>query len=355
MQTSPYDIPRMIFAVLFIGGFIASSLWILRPFLPAAIWATMIVVATWPFLLRLEGWLRGRRGLAVAVMTVALLLVFVIPFSLAIGKLVGNAERIAGWASAIGQLKLPAPPEWLQSVPFVGGRIARAWNDLLVVAPEDLARRLAPYAGALVRHLLDMLGDLGMVTVQFLLTVIIAAVLYASGETVVGGLRQFARRLAGAHGDNAISIAGQAIRGVALGVVVTALVQSLLGGIGLVVAGVPFPGILTTLMFLLAVAQIGPGPVLLAAIVWLFWSGATGWGTAMVVWAIFVGTMDNVLRPILIKRGADLPLLLILTGVVGGLLAFGLVGLFVGPLILAVAYRLLEAWVSEELGEAGPP
>ena len=130
--------------------------------------------------------------------------------------------------------------------------------------------------------------------------------------------------------------------------VVTAFVQSLLGGIGLAIAGVPFAAVLTAVMFMLALAQIGPVPVFLGALAWLWWQGDTGWFVALFIWTIAVGSLDNILRPILIKKGADLPLLLIFAGVIGGLFAFGLLGLFVGPVLLAVAYTLLDAWVSEE-------
>jgi len=138
---------------------------------------------------------------------------------------------------------------------------------------------------------------------------------------------------------------------VALGVAVTAVVQAVLGGIGLVVAGVPLAGFLTALMFVLAVAQIGAGPVLLLAVAWLYWSGDRWTAMAFLVWALFVISIDNVLRPLLIKRGADLPLVLIFAGVIGGLLAFGVVGLFVGPVVLAVAYTELSAWVSADAQE----
>jgi predicted PurR-regulated permease PerM len=129
-------------------------------------------------------------------------------------------------------------------------------------------------------------------------------------------------------------------------------VQSIMGGIGLAIAGVPFVGVLTALMFILAVAQIGAGPILFAVVAWMYWDGATGWATGLLVWSIIVSSMDNVLRPILIRRGGDLPLLLVFAGVIGGLVAFGLVGIFVGPLVLAVSYRLLQAWVAES---APPP
>jgi len=133
-------------------------------------------------------------------------------------------------------------------------------------------------------------------------------------------------------------------------VVVTAVVQTLLAGLGLVAAGVPFAGLLSAAMLLLAVAQIGVVPVMLCAVGWLYWKDQAGIAIALLVWTIFVGTIDNVLRPFLIRQGADLPLLLIFAGVIGGLLAFGLVGLFVGPVVLAVSYTLLQAWVDEGRG-----
>jgi predicted PurR-regulated permease PerM len=159
-------------------------------------------------------------------------------------------------------------------------------------------------------------------------------------------VRAFARRLAGDAGDQVVLLSGQAIRAVALGIVVTALVQSVIGGIGLAITGVPYAILLTAVMFLLAVAQIGAGPVLFAAVIWLYWKDQALWAVVMLIWSIITVSFDNVLRPVLIKRGADLPLVLIFAGVLGGLVAFGIVGLFVGPVVLAVTYTLLVAWVN---------
>jgi predicted PurR-regulated permease PerM len=191
-------------------------------------------------------------------------------------------------------------------------------------------------------------GSIGIVLVQFLLTVVMCAVLYAGGESWAAWARRFARRLAGERGDQVTVLAGQAIRGVALGVVVTAILQSALGAIGLAIAGVPFVAVLTAVMFVLCIAQIGPILVLLAATGWVYLHDGAGWGTFMLVWSLVVGLMDNFVRPALIKRGADLPFLLIFAGVVGGLVSFGVIGIFVGPVVLAVAYTLLDDWISEE-------
>ena len=186
-----------------------------------------------------------------------------------------------------------------------------------------------------------------MVFVEFLLTVVFAAILYAHGEQAAVWVRRFGRRLGGESGDAAVLLSAQAIRGVALGVVVTALVQALLGGIGLAIAGVPFVAILTAVMFMFSVAQIGAVPVLIPAVIWLYWRDDVVWGSFLLVVTVVVGTLDNVLRPILIKKGADLPLLLIFAGVIGGLIAFGLIGIFVGPMVLAVTYTLLGAWIED--------
>ena len=341
------DLARTVLAVLTIFALMAASFWILRPFLAAIIWSSMIVVSTWPMMLAIQRRLWGKRVLAVVVMTAALLLIFVAPFSAAIGTIVVNADEIAGWIRGLADVKLPPPPTFIEAIPVVGEKITALWREYAVEGFAKLTLVLQPYAGLITRWFVAEVGSFGLVSAQFLLTVVIAAILYATGEETAQWMRRFGRRLAGERGDNVVRMAGQAIRGVALGVVVTALVQSLLGGIGLAVAGVPFATVLTALMFMLALAQIGAVPVLLCGLAWLWWKDATAWFFALLVWTVIVGSLDNVMRPILIKKGADLPLLLIFAGVIGGLFAFGLLGLFVGPVILAVAYTLLSAWVAE--------
>ncbi len=342
-----HDLTRTVLAVLFLGGLILASVWILRPFLAPVIWATMIVVSTWPLMLAVQRRLWAKRSLAVTVMTIALLLVFVAPFSAAIGTIVSHADELASWAKNLRGLKVPAAPDWVAKAPVVGEQATAFWNEYAAKGVEDLDEVVAPYTGRVVRWFVAEVGGIGLVSVQFLLTVVIAAIMYSLGESWAAWVRRFGRRLMGERGDTVVRLAGQAIRGVALGVVVTAFVQAVLGGLGLLVAGVPFAAVLTAVMFMLAVAQIGAVPVLLGALVWLWFQGSTGWFVALLVWTVIVGSLDNVLRPILIKKGADLPLLLIFAGVIGGLVSFGLLGLFVGPVVLAVAYTLLDAWVAE--------
>jgi predicted PurR-regulated permease PerM len=339
------DLAGTLLAVLFISILIAASFYILLPFLTAIIWATMIVVTTWPVMLSVQKRLGGRRGLAVAVMTTALLLLFVIPFTFAVVTVIERSDNIVAWTKSLATMTLPPPPAWIERLPAIGPKVAAQWTHLATGGQAELSARIAPHVTKIVSWLVAQAGSVMMMSVQFLLTVIISAVLYATGDQAAEGICRFARRLGGQHGEDAAILAGKAIRGVALGVVVTALVQSLLGAIGLALAGVPGVVLLTALMFILCVAQVGPGLVLIPAVVWLFWTDQSLWGTIMIFWTIFVGTIDNFIRPVLIKKGADLPLLLIFAGVIGGLIAFGVIGLFIGPVMLAVTYTLLTAWV----------
>lgn len=338
------DLTRVTLQVLWIGALIAATFWIVRPFLPSLIWAAMIVAATWPLMLKVQQWLWGKRSLAVAFMTIFMLVVFIVPFSLAIMAIFENAERINTLLKTFGQMEVPPPPAWLAGLPLVGPNLAQSWES---AAAESnlLSQRLAPYAGQILRWFLAQAGGFGIITLQFLVTVIIAAIFYAKGEVSARGVIRLARRLGGNQGEDVAILAARTVKGVALGVVGTALIQSVLGGIGLAVAGVPAATLLTALIFMLCIAQVQPWLVMIPAVIWLYSNSQVTWGTLLLIWTVFVSTFDNVLRPFLIRKGADLPLFLIFAGVIGGLIAFGIVGLFVGPVVLAVTYRLLAAWV----------
>ncbi|NLF25710.1 MAG: AI-2E family transporter YdiK [Deltaproteobacteria bacterium] len=343
------DLNRTLLIVLFIGSLITGSFWVLRPFLPALIWAAMIVIATWPLMIRVQGLLRGRRGLAITLSTALFLLLFVIPLCFAVVTIASNAPVLLEWANTLRDFKAPLPPDWLTTLPLVGPKLAAQWEVFSNRDLTTLLKPLAPYAGNLLSWFVSQLGGFGLLFVHFLLTIILSIILFLHGESAALATRRFARRLGGEKGEAATQLAGQAIRAVALGVMVTALVQSVVAGIGLAVAGVPHMLLLTALMFVLAVVQIGAVPVMLIVTGWLFWQGQIGWGIAMLIWTALVGTVDSFLRPLLIRRGANLPLLLIFAGVIGGLFAFGVIGLFIGPVILAVSYTLLAAWVEEQL------
>jgi len=347
MMTSGSDLARTTLAVIFIGALLAASLWILSPFLPAMIWASMIVITTWPLMGHLQTRLWGRRYLAVAVMTIMLILLLVVPLSLAIATIVENADRIAEFSRTVLEFSLPQPPAWVKSLPLFGAKIHHGWQEFAALHPDEVTAHLTPYIGTLLGWFAAEAGSLGMVFVHFLLTLTISAFLFVKGDAVSAGVCRFARRLAGVRGENAAVLAARAIRAVSLGVVVTAFVQSALAGVGLAMVGVPYSGTLTAVTFIFGIAQVGALPVLLPAVIWLYWKEEPLWGTLLLIWTIFLAILDSFLRPLLIRRGADLSLFLILAGVIGGLVAFGIIGLFIGPVVLAVSYTLLSAWVDD--------
>jgi predicted PurR-regulated permease PerM len=287
----------------------------------------------------------GKRWLSVTVMTLILLLVLIVPLTLSIVSIIERSDDIVAWTKSLNTRSIPPPPRWLEQIPLVGSKLVARWQQFALLSQTELGARLAPYASGVVKWLVAQAGSMGMMVVQFLLTVIISAVLYTTGEKAAQGILLFAGKLSGRYGEDAAIIAGKTIRSVALGVVVTAVIQTILAGIGLFVSGVPAALILTAVIFVLCIAQVGPGLVLIAAVVWLFYNDQAMWGTIMIFWTIFCGTIDNFIRPVLIRKGADLPLLLIFAGVIGGLVAFGVIGLFIGPVMLAVTYNLLQAWV----------
>ncbi|MCL2658202.1 MAG: AI-2E family transporter YdiK [Betaproteobacteria bacterium] len=349
-----HDLPRILLSVLLIGLMIVGSLWVLRPFLPALIWAAMIVVATWPMLRALENRLRGRRWLACGIMVLTMLLLIIVPLGAAVTTLVESADSVKEHVDAFMHNPLPGPPEWVHTIPFAGERAAFEWRKLSDAGTEGLHTRLLPFTGKALEWLFARASNAGLLTLHFFLTLAMTAILYMHGEAAARSVIRFARRLAAQRGENTVRLAGQAIRAVALGIIVTAAVQSVLGGLALLICGVPGAGLLTALMFMLCIAQIGPLIVLAPAVGWLFWQGDTAWAIALLVFTLIIGSFDSVMRPLLIKRGADLPLLLILAGVIGGLLGFGFVGLFVGPVLLAVSYTLLDAWMAEQDQAAEP-
>lgn len=341
-----HDVTRTTLQVLSIGVLISAVAWIIRPFLTSMIWAGMIVVTTWPILLALQARLKNKRWLAVVIMTVALLLVVVVPILLAIAVVIKGADEGYAWVKSLSTLTVPPPPEWVGGIPLAGPRLADLWRQLALTGPEELFTYLAPYARQTLSWFVAQAGSVGMVVLQFFLTVIIAAILYAKGEAASAGIGGFAYRLAGQHGAAVMLLGEKAIRGVALGVVVTAIIQTTVGGIGLVVAGVPAAALLTAVMFVLCLAQIGPVLVLVPALIWVYWKDGALWGSILLVFVVLAATLDNFVRPVLIRKGVDLPLVMIFAGVIGGLVAFGIIGLFIGPVVLAVAHTLLKAWVS---------
>jgi len=352
VANAPSDIVRTTLAVLLIGALIGVSLWVLKPFMLAMTWAAFIVISTWSLMLSLEKKLLQRRGLAAALMTGLFLLVFVLPVSLAIGAIIGNVDWIVNWTKSFGNLVTPKAPDWLEGLPYVGKRMASRWQELAAISSEELRSHLLPHAGTLLRWLVRQIGNLGSLLLHFLMTLVFAAAFYVKGEAIAGAVHSLARRIAGTRGEESLHLAAQAIRAVALGVVVSSIVLAAFSWVGLAAAGIPYAVLLAVCIFMLNLVQLGPVPVLLPAVFWLYWKGDPGWATVLLVWTLLAIALDRVIGPFLIKKSADVSLFIILPGVLGGLIAFGIVGIFIGPMVLAVACTLLTAWATEGDHEA---
>lgn len=347
-RASATDITRVVLAVLLLGILITASYLVLKPFLLALTWAATIVIASWRLMLLLQRRLGGSRGTAVLIMTVLLSVLLMVPIIAVLSTVIENIGTVSQKIQHVIAHEIHEPPQWLGDVPLIGPRIVEKWQKVAALKRDEIVSKLLPFVGTTLTWLVHKAGGLGLIVIHILLTILLCAVLYLKGEAAGRGLIMFAKRLAPGRGEEALILAAQAIRAVANGVILTALMQSALAFLGFLLCGVPYPLLLTALTFLLSVIQIGAGPVLIGAVIWLFYQDTTVAAWAFLVWAVLIMLADNLVRPFLIKRGADLPLILIFAGVIGGLLAFGVIGIFVGPVVLAVTYTLLVAWTAAQ-------
>jgi predicted PurR-regulated permease PerM len=341
------ELIRRLAVILGIAAIAAVSVWIVAPFLPAILWAGTIAIATWPVLLRLQAMLGGRRWAATTILTLLLAVGFFIPLLMVVGTIVQHAGDAADLARELSANGLPPAPAWLETIPLVGHRAAAEWAALAALDVAAVQERLEPALKVVTRWLLGSAGGLLRLVFQVILTTVITALMYANGEKLSAGLRAFFNRLGGKGAEALVLLAGSSARAVALGVVVTAVLQALLTGVALALAGVPAAALLGGLALVLCLAQIGPLFILVAAVAWLYWSHQTTAATVLAIVSIGLVSMDNILKPILITRGANLPLLLVFVGVVGGMFSLGLIGIFIGPVVLAVCWTLLQSWVTQ--------
>lgn len=340
------DMPQILLTVLFLSALIIACLWIIRPFIPGFAWAAAVVIATWPLLLWLQRVLWGKRTLAVIAMILLILLVLIIPIALLVNSLLESSEPLIKWLTS-EKITLPQL-SWLNQIPLLGDSLYSGWHNLLESGAGTFIEKIRPYIGSTTSWFIGQAAHVWHLFIHLALMLLFSGLLFWRGEQVASGVRAFAYRLAASRGEAAALLAVNAIRAVALGVVVTALAQAILGGFGLALAGVPYAMLLTLLMLLSCLIQLGPLPVLIPVVIWLYWSGDNGWATGLLVWSGVISTMDTVIRPLLIRMGARLPMILILTGVIGGLIAFGMLGLFLGPTLLAVCWRLYSVWLNHE-------
>jgi predicted PurR-regulated permease PerM len=317
---------------------------VVKPFTTAILFGAALATAAWPARQALV-----RRGLArgsTAALLLLLSLLFVVLPMLIVAphladQLVQGATRIESYFAAT-----PERPGWITSLPLVGRRLGAAW-DQVVQAKGNLRRLLEPYTADVQQFMISAARALADSVLQMLLSLIVATMFWTNGDALVGMLHNALRRLGGLIAEQALDVAAGAIRGVAYGVVGTALIQAVLLAIGLAVAGVPGAGMLGFVALLLAISQIG-GPLLVliwgAAAWWLFGQDQQVWGVFMIVWGVFVQVIDNIVKPWLIGFGIEMPMSLTILGVFGGFIAFGFLGLFIAPTLIAIMFTLVQAW-----------
>ncbi len=344
------NLARTVLVVLFILALTAGCLWILRPFLTPVICAATVAIATWPMLTGLQRQWGGRRGPAIAAMMGALVIAFLVPVYFGTVAAVQSLGSISLWMHDLPNRTLPELPRWLAQLPLVGLRLQSAWEELTAGGGAEIKARLSENANEILRWLLIRVGNLAGMLVQVLVMLGITGLLYLRGDQVANGVLRFARRLGGDGGEQAARLAALATRGVALGVVLTPVIQSILAGIGLATAGVPNFGLIAFAVLVSCLAQAGPLPVLALPVIWLYARGAVLPASGLLAWSLVVHISGPIIRPMLIKRGVDLPFALIISGVIGGVAAMGVVGLFIGPVLLAVAITLLQRWIGEDDG-----
>jgi len=326
-----------------------ACLYILRPFIPLIAWGVVIAISVYPGYARVKRAFGGRGGLAALACTLLMLSVLIAPVILLTGTVVEGAEMLVGHIRN-GTLTIPPPPAGIESWPIIGPPVKNLWSGVA----DDLTAALVTYAPqikAMIPALLSASAGVGFAVLEFMLAVLVAGFLLANSQAGARASRSLADRLLGERGQEFEELVGSTIRSVTTGILGVALIQSAFAGIGFLVAGLPGAGLWAVIFLVAAVLQVGP-LVMIPAVVYMFATASTSKAVLFLIWCLIVGTMDNVLKPLLLGRGVAVPMAVIFMGAIGGFLAMGIIGLFVGAIALSVGYKLFLAWL--ERGGAQP-
>lgn len=332
----------------------AGCLVVMAPFVSMVLWAVILCFSSWPLYRWLLARVGNRRTLAASIMSLALMLVILLPFVVVGAALADHVGQLTTAVRKFIDAGPPPPPQWLGKLPVLGARAVEYWQALAADSAKLLAllKRFIQPASA---WLLGAGVAMGAGLVRLAFSIFIAFFLFRDGTKAAEQLSAAALRVGGDRATHLLDLAGNTIRGVVYGILGTALVQAVMAGVGFVIAGVPGAAVLTLLTFFLSIVPMGPPLVWIPAACWLFYQGQTGWGIFMVIWGVGVSSIDNFVKPWLISRGSTMPFLLILFGVLGGAIAFGFIGVFLGPTLLAVGYRVVQEWLSRKSARANEP
>lgn len=340
---------ELIRLVIRLGLLVLLIVWtfvLIRPFGTILAWAIVLAVAFNPVFVRLAKMLGGRPKLAAVFITAINLAILIGPAAwLGIGAVEGIKD-FAGQLSA-GEFKVPSPPEAIKRWPLVGSQLYEFW-DQASSNIRSVLRQVTPYLKPLAGTLLGFAGDAGIGAIKFLLSVAVAGLMLPYGQLLVAAGRRFLSRIVPEQSEHFLDLAGATIRAVAQGVIGIAVIQALLAGIGFKLGGIPVAGLLAFIVLLLSIVQVGAAIVMLPVIVWIWTDKDVTTAVLLTLFLIVVGLLDNVLKPLLMGRGLTTPTLVILVGVIGGTFAHGIIGLFIGPIVLSVAWELTVAWIATE-------
>jgi predicted PurR-regulated permease PerM len=331
-------------AVVFI--LVAGCYLVLRPFLTAALLAAVVCVTTWPVYLWLLNNMKGRQSIAALLMTLSLSLLVILPLALVAYNLADNVTVLYDGIMLSLESGPVAPPDWLKELPIVGVAADEYWH-LIATSQKDMDALMKRLLVPARNFLLSGAYLLGQGVLEMSLAAFVSFFIYRDGTALLRFLNLAMARTVGDHAANILGIINNTIRGVMYGLLGTALAQGFVATIGFAIAGVPAALLLGVATALLSLIPIGPPLIWGGAAIWLFYQGTVGWGIFMLLWGFFlISSVDNVVKPLLISRGSNLPFILGLFGVMGGVFAFGFVGVFIGPTLLAVGYSLVQEWTA---------
>jgi predicted PurR-regulated permease PerM len=331
---------------------VTACLLILRPFIPLLAWGIIIAVSAYPGFQKVQLALGGRGGVTAILFTVLLLILLIVPVVLLAETLVEGFQALAAHFKD-GTLSIPPPPANVETWPIIGAPLKNAW----ALAASDLAeavRRFAPQLKAIVPGVLSASAGIGLAVLQFVLSIVVAGVLLANGESAYEVTCSLCKRLFGDKGPEFQQLIGATIRSVTSGILGVALIQSVLAGLGFLVAGLPGAGLWAVIFLIAAVLQAG-ALVLIPAVIYMFTISSVTKAVIFLVWCLFVAVIDNVLKPLLLGRGVGVPIAVVFLGALGGFVAMGIIGLFVGAIVLSVGYRLFLAWLGQSSSAGQEP
>ncbi|MGB7597481.1 MAG: AI-2E family transporter [Gallionella sp.] len=321
---------------------------VLRPFMAAMLLASVLCISTWPLYLRLLRWMKDRKNIAALIMTISMSILIILPLILVAYTLADNVTAYYDLLKQSAVTGLPVPPTWLKGAPVVGNALYNYWSQITSDSGDIYA---------LVNDLLEPARNfllaggiqLGRGVMEMSLASFVSFFFYRDGEWLVSFLNRVMNRVVGNSAPNVLAIVNNTVQGVMYGLVGTALAQGLLAAIGFAIAGVPAAFLLGVATALLSPVPTGPPIIWAGAAIWLFYHSTAGWGIFMLLWGfLLVSSVDNFVKPFPISRRSNLPFILILIGVMGGVLAFGFVGVFIGPTMLAVGLNLVQEWAARE-------